>query len=128
MTKASFTLRPVQVLICDDEADIRNLYRFAFEAEGAEVAEASNGDECLERLGVPGPDVVILDLFMPIRNGLSVLPELRQRLPKAAILFVSAHASVDVFDKGRALGATACFEKLAFLPRIPEMVARYSAA
>lgn len=118
----------MQVLICDDEPDIRKVYRYAFEAQGAEVYEAADGYECLLMLADTSPDLVILDLFMPRRDGLSVLPELRRLLPRAAILVVSAHASVDVFDTGRSLGATACFEKLAFLPRIPELVARYSAA
>jgi DNA-binding NarL/FixJ family response regulator len=65
---------------------------------------------------------------MPQRDGLSALPELRACCPDAHVLIVSAHAGVEVFRRGRALGATACFEKLGFLRRIPEVLARYGDA
>ncbi|MGQ0432392.1 MAG: response regulator [Microthrixaceae bacterium] len=118
----------MRVLICDDEADIRLLYRMAFEELGAEVTEAIDGDDCIERLTEVCPDVVVLDLFMPNRDGMSVLPELKQRCPSARILMVSAHAAEDTFRLGRARGATACFQKLGFVTRIPRLVERYGGA
>jgi CheY-like chemotaxis protein len=118
----------MRVLVCDDEASIRMLFRAAIEAEGAEVAEASDGEECLVVAERQQPDLVILDLYMPKRDGLSTLPELRVRCPKARVLVVSAHAAVEIFEKSRARGATACFDKLAFLPRIHDLLERYGAA
>lgn len=118
----------MRVLICDDEADIRLLYRVAFEGLGAEVSEAVDGDDCMLRAMEVCPDVVILDLFMPNRDGMSVLPDLKQCCPEARILMVSAHAAEDTFTLGRARGATACFEKLSFINRIPRLVERYGAA
>jgi hypothetical protein len=41
---------------------------------------------------------------------------------------VSAHAAVEVFEASRARGATACFDKVSFVPRIPKLVERYCAA
>jgi len=119
---------PVRVLICDDEADIRLLYRLAFEELGAEVVEAVDGDDCLGRMIDACPDLVILDLFMPKRDGLSALPELKQRCPAARVLVVSAHAAEQTFTLSRARGATACFEKLSFVTRIPRLVERYGGA
>jgi len=118
----------VRVLICDDEADIRLLYRMAFEELGAEVSEAIDGDDCIDRLAEICPDVVVLDLFMPNRDGMSVLPELRKRCPDARILMVSAHAAEETFTLSRARGATACFQKLGFVTRIPRLVERYGGA
>jgi CheY-like chemotaxis protein len=118
----------VRVLICDDEADIRLLYRLAFEELGAEVVEAVDGDDCLGRMIDACPDLVILDLFMPKRDGLSALPELKQRCPAARVLVVSAHAAEQTFTLSRARGATACFEKLSFVTRIPRLVERYGGA
>ena len=122
------TVRPVRVLICDDEPSIRLLFRTAFESEGAEVCEACDGDECLQVAASCPPDLVILDLFMPKRDGLATLPELKRSLPEVHVLVVSAHAAVDIFKRSRARGATACFDKLNFLPRIPEVIERYTAA
>ena len=118
----------MRVLVCDDEPDIRALYRAAFEARGADVEEAVDGDDAIAAALRQTPDLVVLDLFMPGRDGLSALPELRRSCPRARVLVVSAHAAVDVFDRGRALGATACFEKVGFIRRIPDLVSRYGSA
>ena len=116
------------MLICDDEADIRLLYRTAFEQLGAEVSEAIDGDDCLDRVAGVCPDLVVLDLFMPKRDGMAVLPMLKQRCPTTRVLIVSAHAAEDTFTLGRARGATACFDKVGFLMRIPRLVERYGGA
>jgi len=118
----------VRVLICDDEPDVRLLYRMAFEDLGAEVSEAIDGDDCIEQMVVICPDLVILDLYMPNRDGLSALPELKRCCPGARVVVVSAHAAQDAFARSRARGATACFEKLSFMARIPRLVERYGAA
>lgn len=118
----------MRVLICDDEPAIRQLYRYAFEAQGVDVDEAGDGDECIAAAERAHPNLIVLDLYMPKRDGLSALPELRVCCPEAHVLIVSAHAGVEVFRRGRALGATACFEKLGFLRRIPDVLARYGDA
>ena len=122
------TVGPVRVLICDDEPSIRQLFRYAFEHAGAEVDEAGDGNECITVADMSHPDIIVLDLYMPVRDGLSALPELRHTSPLSRVLIVSAHAGVEIFGKSRALGATACYEKLGFLRKIPEIVARYGNA
>jgi CheY-like chemotaxis protein len=117
----------MRVLICDDEPDIRLLFRTAFEREGAIVDEASDGDECLAVAGANPPDVVILDLMMPKRDGLSTLPILRRQCPNSAVVVVTAHAAIDAFEVSRARGAAACFDKLGFLPRVPWVVSKFTA-
>jgi CheY-like chemotaxis protein len=116
----------MRVLICDDEPDIRLLYRAAFEREGAVVDEAGDGDECLAVAEAHPPDVVILDLMMPKRDGLSTLPILRRLCPNTAIVVVTAHAAIDAFETSRARGASACFDKLGFLPRVPWVVSKFN--
>ena len=117
----------VRVLICDDEPDIRLMYRMAFESLGVDVTEAVDGQDCVDVASGACPDLVILDLFMPRRDGLSALPEVRERCPDARILVVSAHGAEDTFARSRERGATACFDKLSFVSRIPRLVERYGA-
>jgi CheY-like chemotaxis protein len=116
------------VLICDDEPDIRLLYRHAFEGLGVEVSEATDGDDCVIVAERDRPDLIVLDLYMPHRDGLSALPDICRSSPGSRVLVVSAHAAVDVFDTARSRGATACFDKLAFLPRIPQLIKRFGPA
>jgi CheY-like chemotaxis protein len=122
------TVATMRVLICDDEPAIRLLYRAAIEREGIEIDEASDGIECLDVAEATSPDLIILDLYMPRRDGLAVLPMLRKSCPAARVLVVSAHAAVEIFEQSRARGATACFDKLSFLPRLPALLERYGTA
>ncbi len=113
----------MKVLICDDEQDIRLLYRSAFEQHGADVVVARSGDECVHAAEEDQPDMVVLDLMMPVRDGFSTLSELRGRWPSTKVYIVSAFASPENFMRSRALGAKACFDKIDFLGRIPELIA-----
>ena len=116
------------MLVCDDEPDIRLLYRSAFERAGVDVAVANDGDRALEVARAWQPDLVVLDLRMPGRDGISALPEFADACPDAAVVVVSAHLAVDQFGRMHDLGARECFEKLDFLSRIPALVERYSCA
>lgn len=112
----------VQVLICDDEPAIRLLFRSAFEIEGVHVTVACDGDEAIAKAMAEHPDLVILDIRMPNRDGLSTLAELRTCCPEIRVMLVSAEPSVEVFMRGRDLGASDCVDKMEFLGRIPGLV------
>ena len=118
----------MKVLICDDESDIRLLYRTAFEQHGADVVVTKNGDECVHLAESDQPDMVILDLMMPIRDGFSTLAELHGRWPSTIVYIVSAFASPENFMRSRALGAKACYDKIDFLGRIPTLIESGTAA
>ena len=115
-------------MICDDEDNIRLLYRMEFEERGADVTEAVDGDDCIRQVAEACPDLIVLDLFMPNRDGLSALPELKRLCPEARVLVVTAFPAEESFSRSRARGATACFEKVHFTSRIPRLVERYGGA
>ena len=118
----------MRVLICDDESDIRLLYRTAFQQQGADVVVAHDGDECVRVAEEDQPDMVVLDLMMPVRDGFSTLAELHGRWPSTKVYIVSAFASPENFMRSRALGAKACYDKIDFLGRIPELVGQSGTA
>ncbi len=62
-----------RILIVDDNASVRRLLRAAFEQPGWEVAEAVNGREAIDKAEL-NPDLIVLDLSMPIMNGLQAGP------------------------------------------------------
>lgn len=66
------------VLIVEDESDLRQLLRTKIESEEFNVLEAENGKVGLETALAQHPDVILLDIVMPIMDGLSMLKDLRQ--------------------------------------------------
>src|SRR5688572_5113891 len=81
------------VLICDDEPSLRELIRVSLDGP-YQFAEADDGEESLEMARRLRPDLVILDMMMPRRNGLEVLTELRRDadLAQTAVIVRSARA------------------------------------
>ncbi|HSH58638.1 MAG TPA: EAL domain-containing protein, partial [Acidimicrobiales bacterium] len=116
----------LKVLVCDDEPSIRMLYRSAFEAVGAMVEEAADGQECIEVAERQQPELVVLDLLMPNRDGMSALAELGRRCPRADVIIVSAATATELVERATSQGAAAFFAKIGFLRRIPRLAAHYS--
>ena len=67
-----------KVLIIDDDNDIREIYRLKFSQEEYEVLTAVDGEEGLKVIREKKPDVILLDLLMPVKNGMEVLAELQE--------------------------------------------------
>lgn len=81
------------VLIVDDNAAIRKVMAAAFLSDGFETcAEAENGKEGIEAAQRVKPDVITLDLSMPVMNGLQAAPALRKLFPRTPIILFSLYA------------------------------------
>jgi two-component system KDP operon response regulator KdpE len=92
------------VVVIEDEPQIRRFVRTALEAEGCHVVEASEGGRGLVEAGTRKPDLVILDLGLPDRDGVDVVRDLRNW---SAIPILILSARVDETDKVAALDAGA---------------------
>jgi two-component system, OmpR family, alkaline phosphatase synthesis response regulator PhoP len=81
-----------KILIADDEPDILEILSFNLKGEGYEVTTAKNGDEAIEKAKVTKPDLIILDMMMPGKNGLEVCNILRTQTMFAStiIIFLTA--------------------------------------
>ena len=83
----------VDVVVVDDEIDIRLLLKLQFRAAGLHVVgEAETGREAIELCEELRPHVVVLDLLMPEMNGFEAIPLLQERCPDTAIIAYSAVA------------------------------------
>lgn len=102
-----------RVLICDDVAELRLLLRIGLnDCDGVDVvAEAANGAEAVELVSRAAPDVVLLDLTMPVMSGLEALPLLRQRAPETKVVVYSGFITRAVEERALALGAHRCVSK-----------------
>lgn len=91
------------VLVVDDEASIRRLLRRALERQDYRVVEGGNAREALASLSIDHPEVVLLDLGLPDRDGLELVPLIKRA--GAALLVVSAREATDEKVTALDLGA-----------------------
>ena len=95
---------PLKILVVDDEAAIRRLLRNTLVHAGYHVIEACNGRDALREATAERPDAVLLDLGLPDRDGLSLVPLLRAQ-GDAVVLVVSARDAVEEKVSALDLGA-----------------------
>jgi DNA-binding response OmpR family regulator len=84
------------LLLVDDEPRIRRVLRLALEDEGYDIAEAANGHDALATLRREPPDVVLLDLMLPDRDGFTVCREIRRSSDVPVIMVTARTDSHDV--------------------------------
>lgn len=94
------------VLIADDHTAIRRGVRNLLDGydQLKVVAEAANGEEAVQKTGNLHPDLVILDLTMPILDGLAAAREIRKIAPETSIVIFSMHAFKEVVEAAKQLG------------------------
>jgi DNA-binding response OmpR family regulator len=112
-----------KILIVDDEKSIRNLVRSYLEAEGFEVLEAENGTEAIRLMRVSTPDLVVLDVGMPVLDGIEALREIRTFSDVYVVMLTARSEEVDKLI-GLSVGADDYLTK-PFSPR--ELIARIKA-
>ncbi|KTT74657.1 response regulator transcription factor [Sphingomonas endophytica] len=95
---------PAKILVVDDDAAIRRLLRNTLLRADHAVVEAPDAKAALQQAGAERPDAILLDLGLPDRDGLSIIPLLRKQ-GDAAILVVSARDAVDEKVAALDLGA-----------------------
>ena len=102
-----------KVLAVDDDPVIQRLLQVNLEMEGYEVELASDGEEALERVRSFRPDIVLLDIMMPKKDGWQVCAEIKAdpELANTPVVFLSARAQDVDLDRGTGLGAEAYITK-----------------
>ena len=81
-----------KILIADDDPDVQEAVKLILETQPYQLMIASNGEECLEEIKKSLPDLIILDLLMPKKDGFEVIKELRQdpEYPRIPIIILTA--------------------------------------
>ena len=95
-----------RVVLVDDTADLRQLLRIALGRVGFDVVgEAGDGAAGIEVAREQEPDLVVLDLSMPVMDGLEALPHIRAACPRAAIVVLSGFGANQMTERALARGA-----------------------
>lgn len=118
-----------RVVVIDDTDDLRQLLSLALTRGGFEiVAEAGDGRAGIETVREHRPDVVLLDLAMPVMDGIEALPAIRRLVPAAKIIVLSGFGAQQMSARAVAVGADGYVQKGAPLPSILAYVRTVCAA
>jgi CheY-like chemotaxis protein len=112
------------LVVADDNRLSRELVRDVFEGPDCRVVEAGNGQEVMERLEAVNPDLVILDLEMPVKDGFAALVEIRNHPRFSAIPVMAVTAKAMLLDRDRieTAGFDACLTKPIDVAKLRECV------
>lgn len=96
----------IKVMLVDDHALMREGIKQLLEFDGSieVIEEASNGQECLEKLANIDVDVLLLDINMPVMNGIEVLEQIRNSMMKVKVLILTVHNETDYLLKAVDIG------------------------
>jgi len=105
--------QPIRVVLADDTRDIRLLLALALELAGGfeVVGEAADGNEAIAQVTVHQPDILLLDLAMPVLDGLQALPHIRERAPDSLVVVLSGFGASAMGEEAVRLGATTYVQK-----------------
>lgn len=113
----------MRILIVDDHEALRAGVRSVLEGRGLEVCgEAVNGLEALEKVAQFRPDLVILDITMPVLDGFTAAREISKRLPGVGILLLSMHESASMVNVAKSSGARGYVAKSEGIARLLKAV------
>ena len=104
----------IRVLIIDDDVQLSESLGIVLDAEGFAVRTAANGNDALESFEKTPADVVICDLFMPEKDGLQTITELRRKYPSVKIIAMTGggvYGMTDLTATAKRLGADRAYVK-----------------
>ena len=113
-------MKPEQttILVVDDEESIRKSLKGILEDEGYRVLLAEDGQSALSMLEEEIPDAVFLDIWLPDKDGMLVLEEMRRGWPTLPVVMISGHGSIDLAVRATKLGAYDFVEKPLSLEKV----------
>lgn len=113
----------MKVLVVDDDQAIRDMVRDVVETEPgwAIAGEATDGREAIRLAEEIQPDLVVLDLMLPLMSGIDALPQIVRVAPAATVVMLTAYPGARELIDAAALGAACTMEKTA-LTRLPTVV------
>lgn len=120
----------MKILVVEDNANVQHILKYNLELDGHEVEKASNGEEALQKLDFK-PDLILLDVMMPIMNGLEACAKIKSNPDTALIPIFMITAKSQLVDIEEAFKAgandylTKPFDPATLSARIEEKMERY---
>ena len=121
----------LRVLVVDDSSFLHSILRVSLKRYAdCQISYATNGLEALERIGEAEPDLILLDVNMPVMDGLEFLGYLRERgtLERVPVVIISTEGEEDDLERGLEAGATAYLRKPFKEPELHDLLDRVLSA
>ncbi len=117
-------MNPITILIAEDHPEMRAglLTLLSSERDFQVVGQAENGRQAVAFASKYCPDIVIMDITMPLIDGLEATRHIMETTPSTRVLVLSSHSDDAYVDKARALGAAGYLVKQADAKRLPEAI------
>ena len=115
-------------VLIEDDASIRNLFAEELRYRGYSVIVARNGSEALDRLDMMTPDVIVLDLMMPVMDGWTFVEHYRNQAGRRPVPIIAVSAEGDLPPGYEALGVTAFLRKPFDLNELANCIAQLTGA
>jgi DNA-binding response OmpR family regulator len=107
-----------KILIIEDDQFLMDIYATRLRQEGFEVEEAINGEIALAKLKESPPDLILLDIILPMREGFEILKEIKsdERLKNLPVIIISNLSQREEIKKALSLGAVKYLVKSDYTP------------
>ena len=128
MAENASTSKPCRIMLCDDAESFREVLRLTLGArlDIAVVGEAVNGRDAIEQVANLRPDLLLLDISMPVMTGLEALPHIRTASPDTAVFMVTGFAAEGVREEAFRLGAVEFLDKTEGLGPIADAIRKFT--
>ncbi len=117
--------KEVKALVVDDSALNRQVIVEYLRHKGITTIEAEDGEQALEKIESEKPDVILLDLIMPIMDGFEVLEHLKQNNNQIPVIVITAYLKGNTFQRCIELGAKGFLNKPVKMQELFNLVSQY---
>lgn len=119
-----------KIIIVEDDANIRGMYQMKLELNGYDVVIAEDGKEAVELIKKENPDLILLDILLPKKDGFEVLKEIKnskdEKVKSIPVVMLSNLSSKEDISEAKKLGASDYFVKAKIVPEeVAEKVSRF---
>lgn len=115
--------KPIKVLLVDDESDFVEPIAFWLKSRGYAIVTGRNGREAIERVKAEAPDIVFMDINMPLMDGLQALEEIRKfNTDLPVIMVTAAFSSEPKIERAKELGISGFFAKNYTFDQLVQMI------
>lgn len=113
---------PLKILIVDDQPGVRYLLDIVIREAGHRVSTAKNGLEAVEIAKSNHPDLIFMDVRMPLMGGLEALGEIKAMIPDTEVIIMTAYGSEETVSRAMEGGALCCIAKPFDVEKIKELL------